>query len=221
MFNVVELFNHRTISGKEDLPFNSYLYETRLIIWETVDDDSGGHMVHCCHCHHSCGPYAAKYTTTSTLLAHIRSWHSQLASCETEYKAAISHRLTTATMHKRAKISPFTLARNAGGGWPPGQLLNLSEYRKLMANMVIESNSSFKLVESTTFRSLITYCNGNVTTISRETVKQDIQIVLYQELYQRLKISLWSHISTGAKVNLTIDIWTYSNKLPFLAVNAH
>ena len=221
MFNVGELFNNRTISGKEDLPFNSYLYETRLIIRETMDDDSGRHMVHCCHCRHSWGPYAAKYTTTSTILAHIRSRHSQLPSRETEYKAAISRRLTTATLHKRAKISPFTLARNTGGARAPGQLFNISEYRKLMAIMVIESNSSFKLVESTAFRSLITYCNGNATAISRKTVKRDIQILLYEELFQSLKIRLQSHISTGAKVNLTIDAWTSSNKLPFLAVTAH
>ena len=90
-----------------------------------------------------------------------------------------------------------------------------------MAVMVIESNSSFKLAESTAFRSLITYCNGSATAISRKTVKRDFQILLYEELFQSLKICLQSHIATSAKVNLTIDAWTSSNKLPFLAVTAH
>ena len=57
--------------------------------------------------------------------------------------------------------------------------------------------------------------------ISRKTVKRDIQILLYEELFQSLKIRLQSHISTGAKVNLTIDAGTSSNKLPFWAVTAH
>lgn len=125
------------------------------------------------------------------------------------------------TLRKRAEISPFTLAKNTGGPRAPGQLFNLLEYRKLMAVMVIETNSSFKLVESNAFRSLIAYCNGNATTISRKTIKRDIQILLYKQLFQSLRGRLQSHISAGAKINLTIDAWTSSNKLPFLAVTAH
>ena len=90
-----------------------------------------------------------------------------------------------------------------------------------MAIMVIETNSSFKLVESNTFRTLLAYFNGNATAISRRTVKQDIQTILYQELFQNLKVHLRAHILTRGRINLTIDAWTSSNKLPFLAITTH
>ena len=109
---IAELFNTRTISGKEELQFNSYLYEKRLIIRETMDDGSGRHMVHCCHCHHSWGPYDAKYTTTSTFIAHLRTRHARLPSREGDYKSAVGRLLakTSSIISTRSEISPFTLA---------------------------------------------------------------------------------------------------------------
>ena len=90
-----------------------------------------------------------------------------------------------------------------------------------MAVMVIETNTSFKLVESNAFQTLLAYCNGKATAILRRTVKRDIQTIVYQELFQNLKVSLRAHILTGGRINLTIDAWTSSNKLPFLAITAH
>jgi len=215
----------RTISGRKELPFNSYLYDKRLIIRETRDDGSGRHMVYCCHCQHSWGPYAAKYTTTSTFIAHLRIRHSRLPCRESDYKEAVSRIIScaTASLGSRSRISPFTLARSAGlgGARAPGQLFNAKEYRKLMAIMVIETNSSFSLVESNAFRTLMAYCNGGAITISRRTLKRDIQSNLYTDLFENLRGQLREHISTGAKINLTIDAWTSGNKLPFMAITAH
>ena len=90
-----------------------------------------------------------------------------------------------------------------------------------MAVMVIETNCSFKLVESNAFRTLLAYCNGNATAISRRTVKRDIQTILYEELFKSLKVRLRAHILTGGRTNLTINAWISSNKLPFLAITAH
>jgi len=52
-----------------------------------------------------------------------------------------------------------------------------------MAIMVIETNSSFSLVESNAFRTLMAYCNGGAITISRRTLKRDIQSILYTDYY--------------------------------------
>ena len=217
------MFSTRTISGRKELPFNSYLYAKRLIIRETAADDSGRHIVHCCHCHHSWGPYAAGYTTTLTFLSHFRTRHARLPSRESDYKSAISRLLApvSSTSPRGIEISPFTLARGTSGSRAPGQQFNSQQYRKLMAVMVIETNSSFKLVESNAFRTLLAYCNGNATAISRRTVKRDIQTILYEELFKNLKVRLRAHILTGGRINLTIDAWTSSNKLPFLAITAH
>ena len=90
-----------------------------------------------------------------------------------------------------------------------------------MAIMVIETNSSFSLVESNAFRTLMAYCNGGAITISRRTLKRDIQSNLYTDLFENLRRQLHEHISTGAKINLTRDAWTSGNKLPFMAITAH
>ena len=74
-----------------------------------------------------------------------------------------------------------------------------------MVVMVIETDSSFKLVESNAFRTLLAYCNGNATAISWRTVKRDIQIILYEELFKNLKVRLRPHILTGRRINLTIN----------------
>ena len=220
---IAELFNTRTISGKEELQFNSYLYEKRLIIRETMDDGSGHHMVHCCHCHHSWGPYDAKYTTTSTFIAHLRTRHARLPSREGDYKSAVGRLLakTSSIISTRSEISPFTLARGRLGPRAAGHLFDNKEYRKLIAVMVLETNSSFQMVESNAFRALMAYCNGSAIAISRRTIKRDIEKTLYKELFQNLRVRLQDHVSAGAKVNLTIDAWTSSNKLPFLAITAH
>jgi len=147
-----------------------------------MDDGSRRHMVYCCHCQHSWGPYAAKYTTTSTFIAHLQIRHSHLSCCESDYKEAVGRILSSATasLGRRSRISPFTLARGIrlGGARAPGQLFNAKEYRKLMAIMVIETNYSFSLVESNAFRTLMAYCNGGAITISRRTLKRDIQSIL-------------------------------------------
>jgi len=61
--NIGELLNMRTITGRKELPFNSYLYDKRRIMRETMDDGSGRHMVYCWHCCHNWGPYISKNDT--------------------------------------------------------------------------------------------------------------------------------------------------------------
>jgi len=124
-------------------------------------------------------------------------------------------------MEGRSQISPFTLVRGTRGALAPGQLFNTKEYRKLMAIMVIETNSSFALVASNSFGTLMAYCNGAAITISRRTRKCDMQSILYKDLFETLRVRLQDHIFTSAKINLTIDAWTSAKKLPFLGITAH
>ena len=63
--------------------------------------------------------------------------------------------------------------------------------------------------------------NGSAIAISRRPIKRATEKPLYKELFQNLRVCLQDHISPGAKINLTIDAWTSSNKLPFLAITAH
>ena len=165
---IAELFNTRTISGKEELQFNCYLYEKRLIIRETMDDSSRRDMVHFCHRHHSWGLYNTKYTTTSPFIAHLRTRHAPLPSREGSYQSAVGRFFakTSSIISTRSEISPFTLARERLGPRAAGHLLDNNEYTKLIAVMVLETNSSFQMVESNVFRALMAYCIGSAIAIS-------------------------------------------------------
>ena len=57
--------------------------------------------------------------------------------------------------------------------------------------------------------------------ITRPTLCRNIQNLLYLELFSKVRGQLQLHISEGARINLTLDTWTASNKIPFLAVTAH
>jgi len=110
-------------------------------------------------------------------------------------------------MGRRDKISPFTLSRGTGlgGARALGQIFNIKQYRKLMAIMVIETNSSFTLVESNALRTLMAFSNGGAITISQRTLKRDIQSILYKGVFENLRLQLQEHIASGAKIKLTIN----------------
>ena len=57
-----------------------------------------------------------------------------------------------------------------------------------MSIMVIKTNSSFALVESNSFHTLMAYCNGAAITILWKTLKRDIQSILYNDLFETLRV---------------------------------
>lgn len=81
--------------------------------------------------------------------------------------------------HKRSGTSPFTIARQNAGARTAGQMFEEKEYRRLLASMVLETNSAFRIVEAKAFRNLVCYCNSRVPMITRPTLCRDIQNLLY------------------------------------------
>ena len=169
------------------------------------------------------GTLRCKVYNDLNLLAHLRTRHAWFPSREGDYKSAVGRLLakTSSIISTPREISPFTLAQGRLDPRAAGHLFDNKEYRKMIAVIVLETNSSFQMVESNVFRALMAYCNGSAIAISRRTIKRNIEKRLYKELFQNLRVRLQDHISAGAKVNLTIDAWTSSNKLPFLAITAH
>ena len=50
---------------------------------------------------------------------------------------------------------------------------------------------------------------------------RDIHKLLYRRLFKEVCRRLQIHVSEGARINLTINAWTASNKIPFLAITAY
>ena len=227
--SIAKLRNEQTISGEPDSVYTGYLYVKRLIIRERIPASDGGaeqHIVYCFHCRHKFGPYDPKYTTTSAFGSHLRIKHPQLPSCEEGYKTIIQELMEESMVkatgkRKQSGTSPFTIARQNAGARAFGQTFEAKEYRCLLARMVVETNSSFRIVEAKAFHNLVRYCNSRVPIITRSTLHRDIQHLLYKQLFSKVRDQLQIHISEGARINLTLDAWTASNKVPFLAITAH
>ena len=87
--------------------------------------------------------------------------------------------------------------------------------------MVIEKNTSFRTVEVDSFLNLMRYCNSRVPIVTRSMLYRDIHELLYRRLFKDMRYRLQLHIFQGTRFNLTVDAWTASNKIPFLAITAH
>ena len=162
-------------------------------------------------------------TTTSGFGKHFRAVHPQLPSREEDYKSVIKRMAEATTTGKRRRIgtSPFTIASQLSGARQVGETFDEQEYRKLLAVMVVETNTAFRTVEVDSFRNLMRYCNSRVPMVTRPMLYRDIHKLLYRRLFKEVRHRLQLHISEGARINLTLDAWTASNKIPFLAITAH
>ena len=76
-------------------------------------------------------------------------------------------------------------------------------------------------MEVDSFRNLMSYCNSRVPAVTGTTLHRDIHKLLYERLFKEISHRLQLHVSQGVRINLTIDAWTASNRLPFLAITAH
>ena len=225
------LYDEATLSGLPDSRFTGYLYAKRLIIREriisTVRDVpvEARHMIYCCHCKHKWGLYPPSYTTTSAFGKYFRAVHSQLPSREEVYRGVIKRMAEATTTGKRRRTgnasNPFSISSQLAGTRQPGEIFDEQEYRRLLAMMVVETNTAFRMVEVVSFRNLMRYCNSQVPTVSRSMLYWDIHKILYRRLFNEVCQRLQLHIAEGARINLTLDAWTASNKLPFLAITAH
>ena len=142
------LSDENTLSGQPESRFNGYLYAKRLIIRKRISRPDGStetekHMVYCCHCRHKWGPYESNYTTTTAFRSHFRTEHPQLPSRKVDFKSRITQMAEAAMTGKRKRSSttPFTLAKQQAGARQIGQMFDETEYRKLLAQMVVETNT--------------------------------------------------------------------------------
>jgi hypothetical protein len=111
---------------------------------------------------------------------------------------------------QRSEDTPWSLVTKARSGHrPPGESFNNKKHRKLLAALIIETNSAFRIVESTGFNNLIQYCNAQAELISRYTVLRGVQEV---------DISLSVALKMTRKIASKIELQIYFGKLSKLSV---
>ena len=60
------------VSGPRARRVNSYIYTRKLLIRKSMEDDPGHHNIYCTHCTRVPWKVAAKFTTTSAQVRHLR-----------------------------------------------------------------------------------------------------------------------------------------------------
>lgn len=177
------------------------------------------HQVCCTNCKKIWPPIRKSQTTTTDYIRHYKKHHSGYPHSEEMEKEMICR-----MKNKRSKIqsTPWTTAASSSGTTMHrlGQPFNETTYRRLLTSSLVETNSSFRLVESKSFNKLMQYCNANTPTLSHQTVARDLR-KMHDELKPMIKDRFQKHIDSGGHVNITLDAWTSGNKVPYLGITAH
>jgi hypothetical protein len=174
----------------------------------TSDNKKPMELVRCCHCQKTWGPYHSSYTTTSAFKRHIQAKHRKIPFNELSEKAMIEElraRVAAETGTATQGSTPWTKAAQGALGRQPGQRFTAGKYRELLAEFIVESSSSFRIVEYASFHRFVSYLNGNAPLISRETVRKDTA-ELKNRFQRKLLDEVQSHLGvlSNGRVSLTI-----------------
>ena len=97
---------------------------------------------------------------------------------------------------------------------------NSETFKRLLITWITKQNISFQQVENNEFRNLQHYCDPSAAAMipkSGNTIKAWI-FVLFNEAKDHLRSLI--HRAPGV-IHITFDMWSSTNQLPLLGVNAH
>lgn len=227
----------RTVSDPTDQKkkrFGAYLYAKKIMIREVQEepDDQTKHCVRCCHCRKSWKDRNPADTSTSLFIRHVQDEHHRVPATAAEYEKQLSELQYTDTYsssdgsktqsNKRPRIepNPWTQSIGSSAARRIGENFDDQVFREMVVKFLVESNSPFSLVESSTFQQLLRYCNAKCPNLSRRTTIRDLR-ALHNKLRPQLQAGINYHIASGGRINITLDAWTAGNKLPYLGITAY
>lgn len=91
------------------------------------------------------------------------------------------------------------------------------EYKNYLLSFIINNNLPFSIVDSPSFNNLIKYLKDNIPSISRATIRRELD-TFYNVEVNKLKVLLSKNSS---RFSITIDEWRSSNNIDFLAITLH
>lgn len=180
------------------------------------------HTVRCCHCTKIWENRLPDDTNTSLFIRHIRDEHKLLpdrAAREREMLEARHHRALAATTAATGVIiTPWTIAATI----PAQPIGGFSDegFRQRMVHFLVDTNSSFRLVESSAFRELLRYLNPRAIATTRKTIVRELHRQ-YAAMLPRVRSQLASQIQSNGLIHLTLDAWTAGNRTPYLGITGH
>ena len=109
---------------------------------------------------------------------------------------------------------------------PSFVLFNKEEYKNYPSNFVISNNLPFSIVDSNSFRNLLRYIKDDLPTISRHTIRNELDnlyILETRKLEDKNNNNNNNNNSNNnnSKSAITLNEWRSSSNLDFLAITLH
>lgn len=100
---------------------------------------------------------------------------------------------------------------------PLGNKVTESEFRELLANLIVNQNLAFSIVDSEDFRVFCQRMNREDFSVSRKTIKTSIE-----NIYKAKKEKIHAILNDfDSSFSICTDVWTSKNQIPFLGVTIH
>jgi len=210
-----------TVSGTAtSRKFSSYVYTRKLLIRKSLEHDESKHIIFCTHCTRGEWMVEAKSTTSSLQIRHLRQRHPLLPTSQEEeiqWLEQLEKSVNT------GKETPFSIMAQGRGIATRKQVDRFDNkvFREHLSSFLVNTNASLSVVENSSFRKLLQYCNPSAVMISRRTASRDI-VSLYSKLLPRIQNMLREFtVEHGGRISITLDAWSSSTQIPFLGVTGH
>jgi hypothetical protein len=169
------------------------------------------------------GPYKSFYTTTSAFKRHVKAKHYDVPFNEHSEKVMIEDLrawVAVETGTSTPESTPWTKAAQGSYVRQPGERFTAGKYRALLAEFIVESSSSFRIVEYSSFHRFLSFLYKNFPLVSPETVRKDTT-ELKNRYQTKVHGKIQSHVGAKGRISLTIDAWMSGNQIPNLGVTGH
>jgi hypothetical protein len=145
-------------------------------------------------------------SSTSNLWTHLQRHHKQvyLAVKKTPSSPSISSPPSSSTSFFEPRMQPRPSTK----------------YRELLLDFVTSNNLALRVVESSSYRSIVRFLNPTTISISKQTLTRDL-FKTFAISRHELEIELQRHIQTRARLSLTTDAWSARNYKDYMAVIVH
>jgi hypothetical protein len=211
---VVTPSNQNTKDKKKIMP-RSYLYTANLIkevpLPSEAEEYKGKKRIVCTQ--PRCPKYwdiPEGYKTTSNYFLHYQTAHRHVPTSKEE----------STKKRSLSSIEDFWHAQSIQKRKITHSLYDKSIYIKFLIDFIVQCNLPLRIVEASSFQTLITYLNPDVNHISARTLKRNI-IQLYIGAKDLLLSELDAHIMEGGLFSLTLDTWTSFSVHSYMGITVH
>ncbi|CAI9279448.1 unnamed protein product [Lactuca saligna] len=138
--------------------------------------------------------------------------------CETKNgTGSLRNHIAKCPRRDKSDIAQFSFAKSGGSISINSTVFKPERFRELISEAIVKHDLPFRFVEYEGIREIFSYLNEKVTTITRNTAKEDVLNLFKRE---KGKLKKLFELLPG-RISLTADLWSSINTDGFLCVTSH